>query len=34
MTLQRFTIAFKPKVPVVHALYRTQGGPSPNTKAC
>jgi hypothetical protein len=34
MTLQRLIIAFKPKVPVVHALYGTQGGPNPNTKAC
>ena len=33
MTLQRLIITFKPKELVVHALYGTQGGPSPNTKA-
>ena len=33
MTLQRFIITSKPKELVVHALYRTQDGPGPDTKA-
>jgi hypothetical protein len=33
MTLQRLIITFKPEELVVHALYRTQYGPRPNTKA-
>jgi hypothetical protein len=33
MTLQRVIITFKPEELVVHALYRTQYGPRPNTKA-
>ncbi len=31
--LQRLVLTFKPEELVVHALYRTQGGPGPNTKA-
>jgi hypothetical protein len=30
--LQRLVITFKPEETVMHALYRTQDGPSPNTK--
>jgi hypothetical protein len=33
MTLQRLIIQFKPEELIVHALYRTQGGPNPGTKA-
>jgi hypothetical protein len=33
VTLQRLIITFKPKELVVHALYRTQDGPGPDTKA-
>jgi hypothetical protein len=33
VTLQRFIITSKPKELVVHALYRTQDGPGPDTKA-
>ena len=33
MTLQRLIITIKPKELVVHALYRTQDGPGPDTKA-
>jgi hypothetical protein len=33
MTLQRLIITFKPEELVLHALYRTQDGPSPGTKA-
>ena len=32
-SLQRFIIAFKPKEVVLHALYRTQDGLNPGTKA-
>ena len=32
MTLQRLIITFKPDELVLHALYRTQDGPSPNIK--
>jgi len=31
--LQRLIITFKPEETIMHALYRTQDGPSPNTKA-
>ena len=31
--LQRLIITFKPEEPIMHALYRTQDGPGPNTKA-
>jgi hypothetical protein len=30
--LQRLIITFKPEETIMHALYRTQDGPSPNTK--
>ena len=33
MTLQRLIITFKPDELVLHALYRTQDGPGPNTRA-
>lgn len=33
MSLQRLVITFKPEEIVMHALYRTQNGPGPNTKA-
>jgi hypothetical protein len=33
VSLQRLIITFKPEEIVLHALYRTQGGPSPGTKA-
>ena len=33
MTLQRLIITFKPEEIILHALYRTQDGPGPNTKA-
>jgi hypothetical protein len=33
MTLQRLIITFKSKEIVLHALYRTQDGPNPATKA-
>jgi hypothetical protein len=33
MTLQRLIITIKAEELVVHALYRTQGGPNPGTKA-
>jgi hypothetical protein len=33
VTLQRIVLTFKPGELVVHTLYRTQDGPSPNTKA-
>jgi hypothetical protein len=32
VTLQRLIITFKPDELVLHALYRTQGGPNPGTK--
>jgi hypothetical protein len=32
MTLQRLIITFKPEETIMHALYRTQDGPGPNTK--
>jgi hypothetical protein len=32
MTLQRLILTFKNEEIVMHALYRTQDGPSPNTK--
>ena len=31
--LQRLIITFKPEELVLHALYKTQDGPGPNTKA-
>jgi BMFP domain-containing protein YqiC len=31
--LQRLIITFKPEETIMHALYRTQDGPGPNTKA-
>jgi hypothetical protein len=31
--LQRLIITFKPEEVVMHALYRTQDGPGPNTEA-
>jgi hypothetical protein len=31
--LQRLIITFKPEEIIMHALYRTQDGPGPNTKA-
>jgi hypothetical protein len=33
VTLQRLIITFKPEEIVMHALYRTQNGPGPKTKA-
>jgi hypothetical protein len=33
MTLQRLVITFKPDELVLRALYKTQDGPGPNTKA-
>ncbi len=33
MTLQRLILTFRPEELVVHALYRTQDGPNPGTKA-
>jgi hypothetical protein len=33
MTLRRLIITFKDEELVMHALYRTQDGPGPNTKA-
>ena len=33
MSLQRLIVTFKPEVLIVHALYRTQDDPGPNTKA-
>jgi len=33
VSLQRLIFTFKPEVLIVHALYRTQDGPDPNTKA-
>ncbi len=33
MTLQRLVLTFKPEELVVHALYRTDEGPNPGTKA-
>jgi hypothetical protein len=33
MTLQRLVITFKPEELVLHALYRSQDGPNPGTKA-
>jgi hypothetical protein len=33
VTLQRLIITFKPEEIVMHALYRTQNGSGPNTKA-
>ena len=33
MQLQRLTISFKPEQIVLHALYKTQDGPNPGTKA-
>jgi len=33
MTLKRLIITFKPEELFLHALYRTQDGPAPNTKA-
>ena len=33
MTLQRLILTFKPGELVLHALYRTQDGPGPSTKA-
>jgi len=33
VTLQRLIITFKPEEIILHALYRTQDGPGPNTKA-
>jgi hypothetical protein len=33
VTLQRLTITFKPEEIVLHALYRSQDGPNPGTKA-
>ncbi len=33
MTLQHLIITFKPEELVMHALYRSQGGPNPGTKA-
>jgi hypothetical protein len=33
VTLQRLIITFKPEETIMHALYRTQDGPGPNTKA-
>jgi hypothetical protein len=33
MTLQRLILTFKPEELIVHALYRTQDGPNPGTKA-
>jgi len=33
VTLQRLIVTFKPEELVVHALYRTQDGPNPGTKA-
>jgi hypothetical protein len=33
MTLKRLVITFKPEELVLHALYRTQDGPNPGTKA-
>jgi hypothetical protein len=33
MTLQRLILTFKPEEIVLHALYRSQDGPGPNTKA-
>jgi hypothetical protein len=33
MTLQCLIITFKPDELVLHALYRTQDGPGPNTRA-
>ncbi len=32
-SLQRLVLTFKPEELIVHALYRTQDGPGPNTKA-
>src|SRR5215217_6061674 len=31
--LQRLIITFKPEETIMHALYRTEDGPGPNTKA-
>jgi hypothetical protein len=33
VTLQRLILTFKPEELIVHALYRTQDGPNPGTKA-
>jgi len=33
VTLQRLIVTFKPEEIVMHALYRTQDGPKPGTKA-
>jgi hypothetical protein len=33
MTLQRLILTFKPEELIVHALYRTDEGPNPGTKA-
>ena len=33
MTLQRLILTFEPEELIVHALYRTEDGPGPNTKA-
>jgi len=33
VSLQRLIVTFKPEEIIVHALYRTQDGPDPNTKA-
>jgi hypothetical protein len=33
MTLKRLIITFKPEELFLHALYRTQDGPGPDTKA-
>jgi hypothetical protein len=33
MTLQRLILTFKPDEILMHALYRTQDSPGPNTKA-
>ncbi len=32
-SLQRLTLTFKPEELIVHALYRTDEGPNPGTKA-
>ena len=33
MSLQRLIVTFKAELLIVHALYRTQDGPGPDTKA-
>jgi len=33
VSLQRLIVTFKPEVLIVHALFRTQDGSGPNTKA-